>query len=83
MENAQSIKHFYFGFAKYHVSDGAGDDVELKVNYKDNSYEIVSLGNTFNEVFRKELAQFATGLLKRKHHKDFALKTSDRWQALL
>ncbi len=74
MEKPQTIKHFFFGFAQYRVSDGKGDEVLLKVNYQDNVFHIESLGDECNDLFRQELAQFAMGLLKRKHSTDFAPK---------
>ena len=72
MKDAPSIKHFFFGNASYHVSDGMGDEVVLKVNYKDNSFLIQSIGHEENRKFRRELRVFAEGLLSRKHNTDFA-----------
>lgn len=74
MKNSKYIRHFYFGFAEYRVSDGAGDEVNLLVNYKDNSFLIKSLGKRVNTAFREELRLFAGDLLKRKHNTDFAVR---------
>lgn len=72
MQDKKLIKHFFFGFAEYHVSDGTRDEVLLRVNYKENSFVIESLGSAENEHFRRELSSFAQDLLKRKHNTDFA-----------
>lgn len=68
------IKEFVFGTAEYFISDGNGDKVKLKVNYFDNYFEIVGLGELENSEFRKEVAKKAKDLLKRKHGVNFAKK---------
>lgn len=72
MKQLPTIKQIYFGFAEYRVSDGKGDRVLLRVNYRNNSYEIVSTGSTSHHAFRDELVLFAEDLLKRKHNTNFA-----------
>lgn len=72
MKQAKSIKHFYFDFAQYQVSDGISDEILLKVHYKENSYDITQIRGVKNEAFRAEVSQFAEDLLKRKHNTDFA-----------
>jgi hypothetical protein len=71
MRTTKFIKHFFFGHAEYHASDGNGDSVILRVHYKDNYYEIENTGESHNESFRTELGEFAEDLLKRKHNTDF------------
>lgn len=67
MNDLKYIKTFIFGFAQYHLSDGDGDDVILKINYKDNSFAIEEIGNFVNLDFRKEIKELANSLLLRKH----------------
>jgi hypothetical protein len=72
MKQTTYIKHFYFGNAVYHVSDGVGDEVVLRVNYKENSFLLESVSGEPNAAFRKEVREFAGDLLSRKHKTDFA-----------
>lgn len=74
MKKAYTIRHFFFNFAEYRVSGGSSDEVLLRVYYKDNRYEIVSVKGQENRAFRKELSAFAEDLLRRKHNMDFAEK---------
>lgn len=72
MKNLKNIKKFIFGFAQYHLSDGEGDEVLLKIDYKNNKYSLKNIGEDFNEDFRKEIHEVAGDLLQRKHGVDFA-----------
>jgi hypothetical protein len=70
------ITSFRFDRASYLVKDGAGDDVRLEVDYKNNRFQIVSLGGPSHSAYRREIRAIATGLLARKHGIDFADKSS-------
>lgn len=72
MKDKKTIKHFFFDFAQYHVSDGLTDEVLLRVFYKENRFEIVHIKGDLNMRFREELSVFAGELLQRKHNTDFA-----------
>ena len=76
MQNLKHIKSFKFGYAKYLLSDGRGDDVELKVYYAKNYYSIKSLGSRSNNLFRSEIEVVAKELLGRKHGVNFANSVS-------
>lgn len=60
-------KSLYFGYARYRLSDGQGDEVYLKINYKLNKFKIVTVGMNINPKFRKEVGMMAEDLLARKH----------------
>lgn len=74
MKNLRHIKSFKFGYARYHLDDGAGDYVLLKVDYWNNRFEILSKGKQENREFREEIGEIAKGLLSRKHGVEFANK---------
>lgn len=61
------IKSLYFGYARYRLSDDRGDEVYLKINYKDNKYSLNPIGSKNNPEFRKEVRKMAKDLLLRKH----------------
>lgn len=66
MKDLKYIKKFIFAFAEYYLSDGEGDKVILKVDYKKNDYLVEYTGKTINQNFRSEVNQIAQTLLKRK-----------------
>lgn len=80
MQKIKHIKYFFFGSARYHLDDGAGDKVLLLVDYWHNKYHIRSQTKITNPKFRKEIQLVANNLLGRKHHQNFVshLKTSQK-----
>lgn len=60
------IKEFLFDKAQYYLSDENKNRVLLKINYKENSYEIDNLTNA-SKGFAKEVTDVAINLLKKKH----------------
>ena len=65
------IKTFEFDKAQYIVSDGNAN-LLLKVNYKDNRYQIRYKGKKQSELLNEEISEIAEDLLQRKHGKNFA-----------
>ncbi|OGC69310.1 hypothetical protein A2415_02950 [candidate division WWE3 bacterium RIFOXYC1_FULL_39_7] len=65
------IKSFEFDNAQYLVSDGETSLV-LKVNYKNNKYEIEHNGKSVPAYLKKEASAIAEDLLERKHGVNFA-----------
>lgn len=65
MTDLKYIKGFYFDFAQYHLLDKSGKKVKLKINYKDNKFEIEH-GSKLNSSFQKEVEKLANSLLDRK-----------------
>ncbi len=66
LRKVKYIKEFIFDKAQYHVYDENKNRVLLKIDYKENSYEI----NGFQKVpedFVKEVTDVAISLLKKKH----------------
>lgn len=74
MQKPKYIKSFLFDVARYRLSDGAGDEVLLHVNYYGNSFYIEDKGKTVNDNFRNEVGEVAKSLLARKHGVNFAKK---------
>jgi hypothetical protein len=60
-------KSLYFVNARYRLSDGSGDEVNVTINYEKNNYRLEPKGNKYNSEFRKELEKMAKDLLIRKH----------------
>ncbi len=59
------INEFIFDYAQYILRDSDGKSVLLTVNYRENSYTLKN-DTTENELLRKEAAEIAKDLLKRK-----------------
>lgn len=76
MKQLENVKQFMFESAQYYVSDGDGDRVILRVDYKNNSYSIEEKGGTLNPAFRQDISQVAADLLQRKHGENFARRVS-------
>jgi len=74
MQDLKNIKMFIFSSAEYHLGDGNGDEVLLKIDYKNNKYSLKNKGKIQNANFRREIDVVARGLLLRKHGVDFAKK---------
>jgi len=72
MKNLKSIKSFLFNYAQYDIADKHGNKGVLKINYKDNSYDI-ELGID-DSALRVEVVTVAKDLLERKHGINFANK---------
>lgn len=71
MQKLKHITGFYFGSARYHLDDGAGDRIVLVVDYWHNKFYIRSKTKTVNSHFREEIKIVAAGLLSRKHRVNF------------
>jgi hypothetical protein len=67
-------KGFFFDYAQYRVSDGNGNDVLLKVDYKNNNFTLESNGNNKDNNFENEIRKFAKDMLAKKHGVNFADK---------
>ena len=65
------IKDFMFDKARYLISDG-DVDVVLKVDYKDNEYQIESEQIEIPQALKEEISTIAKDLLQRKRQKNFA-----------
>ena len=74
MQDLKNIKMFIFSSAEYHLGDGNGDEVLLKIDYKNNKYSLKNKGKIQNANFRREINVVARDLLLRKHGVDFAKK---------
>lgn len=74
MKNLKYIKSFRFGYARYHLNDGDGDYIYLKIDYKNNKFKILTNGKKRNANFRNEVKKVAEDLLLRKHNVNFASK---------
>lgn len=74
MKNLKYIKSFRFGYARYHLDNGDGDKILLRIDYWNNKFEIVSKGTKIDELFRSEVQKMAADLLLRKHGVNFARK---------
>ena len=74
MKNLKHITSFIFDKAQYCVGDRSGNKLMLKINYKDNGFNVVVLekANLDIKILRKEAAEIATDLLKRKSKVNFA-----------
>ncbi len=73
MKKLTFTKSFKFNYAQYDLADNHGYRALLKINYKDNDYELVlkDLAAVPQE-FAAELHDIAKDLLQRKHDVNFA-----------
>ena len=72
MPNFKYIKSFLFDKASYNLSDGKKDYITLDINYKENTYNAISKGESENRKFRSEIEEIAKDMLARKHGVNFA-----------
>lgn len=56
------------------MSDEKGNEIILKIDYKNNSYSLKNISKTVNKSFRTEARMIARDLLRRKHGINFADK---------
>ena len=72
----KNIKSFKFDKAQYFVGDGRGNELLLKVNYKDNKFDLEAKKTNGGgmKVLQNAVAIVAKDLLKRKHGVNFADK---------
>ena len=66
------IDSFRFKQAEYSIGDGNGAEVILRMDYKNNSFELRGNNTTANKHFLEEVQQIAHDLLERKHGVNFA-----------
>lgn len=69
MEKFEKINAFFFDKAQYKVSDSFGNTVVLKVDYWNNSYELIG---KLEKSAMEEINIFAKSILRRKHAVNFA-----------
>ncbi len=69
----QHIQKFIFQQAQYHLED-AESAILLKINYRDNTFEIQAQSEIVSESLKNEAEDVAHDLLSRKHGKNFAEK---------
>ncbi|OGY40359.1 MAG: hypothetical protein A2570_03735 [Candidatus Brennerbacteria bacterium RIFOXYD1_FULL_41_16] len=74
MIDIKHIKTFIFNHAQYKMSDEKGNEIILKIDYKNNSYSLKNISKTVNKSFRTEARMIARDLLRRKHGINFADK---------
>jgi hypothetical protein len=72
MKLSDGIKAFSVGTADYHVVSRQGDEVVLRIDYKNNTYGLEKMSKNLDEQFRQEIADVALDLLSRKHGINFA-----------
>jgi len=71
MKDLKYIKSFVFDYAQYEIADENGNTGILKVNYKNNKFEVVT---SSSGELKSEAAKIAKDLLQRKHGVNFAGK---------
>jgi len=69
----QHIQKFIFQIAHYWLED-AESALLLKINYRDNTFEIEAQTDRVSNSLRNEAEEVARDLLSRKHGKNFAEK---------
>ncbi len=65
------ITKFLFQKADYYLSNEKGNELLLKVNYKNNTYLVKNL-SVVNPDLNEEAKKIAKNLLVRKHNVNFA-----------
>lgn len=70
MTHLKNVQKFTFDLAQYRVDDGNGGTLLLRVDYKNNNYSIE--GSPRHKALRRDAAEIARNLLKRKHGVNFA-----------
>jgi hypothetical protein len=66
MKDLKFIKSFVFDFAQYYLEDESGNRIVLKINYKENNYNVYGLDKAYSREFGKEVNELAKSLLGRK-----------------
>lgn len=72
MKQLKNVQKFTFETAQYRIDDGNGGTVRLWVDYKNNTFSIDEGVCLQNRALRREAAEIAANLLKRKHGVNFA-----------
>ena len=74
MNSSRNINGFFFGKAEYRLEDGIGNILLMKINYKDNDYDLVVVENKGKGLnrFKNEARSVARDLLKKKSKVNFA-----------
>ncbi len=71
MKELTHINMFLFDHAQYNLKDVFGNNILLKVDYKNNQYQILSDSSDISDLVNEEISNFARDLLKRKSGKNF------------
>jgi hypothetical protein len=76
MRKTKHIKSFLFDKAQYRVGDENGNELLMKVDYKNGKYALVDLefSNEKMKSLKREAGEIATDLIKRKSKVNFAKK---------
>lgn len=74
MKDLKEITGFFFGKAEYFISDSHGNEILMKVFYKDNYFQLEVIKKFDKNILllTNESEKVALDLLKRKHNVNFA-----------
>jgi len=72
----QTINGFYFDKAKYRLSDSAGNEIFLAIDYQHGEFELIEVIKAGRGMggLKKQAATVARGLIERKRNVNFSGK---------